>query len=63
MATATTPALFPAVHTRQYDAKGAPRRRCLEYSHDLPILESDRKYHWLLGRRPEDRPGLSDLGL
>jgi uncharacterized protein len=30
---------------------------------DLPILESDRKYHWLLGRRPEDHPGLSDLGL
>jgi nuclear transport factor 2 (NTF2) superfamily protein len=30
---------------------------------DLPILESDCKYHWLLGRRPEDHPGLSDLGL
>ena len=30
---------------------------------DLPILESDRKYHWPLGRRPEDHPGLSDLGL
>jgi len=30
---------------------------------DVPILESDRKYHWLLGRRPEDHPGLSDLGL
>src|ERR1700726_2980513 len=30
---------------------------------DLPISESDRKYHWLLGRRPEDHPGLSDLGL
>jgi uncharacterized protein len=29
---------------------------------DLPILESDRKYHWPLGRRPEDQPGLSDLG-
>jgi len=25
-------------------------------------LESDRKYHWPLGRRPEDQPGLSDLG-
>jgi uncharacterized protein len=30
---------------------------------DLPILESDRKYHWPLGRRPEDHRGLSDLGL
>jgi uncharacterized protein len=30
---------------------------------DLPISESDRKYHWLLGRRPDDHPGLSDLGL
>ena len=30
---------------------------------DLPILEDDRKYHWALGRRPGDHPGLSDLGL
>ena len=30
---------------------------------DLPIAESDRKYHWPPGRRPDDRPGLSDLGL
>jgi nuclear transport factor 2 (NTF2) superfamily protein len=30
---------------------------------DLPIKESDRKYHWPLGRRPDDHPGLSDLGL
>ena len=29
---------------------------------DLPILASDRKYHWPLGRRPDDHPGLSDLG-
>lgn len=29
---------------------------------DLPIREADRKYHWLLGRRPDDHPGLSDLG-
>jgi nuclear transport factor 2 (NTF2) superfamily protein len=29
---------------------------------DLPINESDRKYHWPLGRRPDDHPGLSDLG-
>src|ERR1700722_6447722 len=30
---------------------------------DLPIKESDRKYHWTLGRRPDEHPGLSDLGL
>jgi uncharacterized protein len=30
---------------------------------DLPIQESDRKYHWPLGRRPDDHPGLSDLAL
>jgi uncharacterized protein len=30
---------------------------------DLPISESDRKYYWPLGRRPDDHPGLSDLGL
>lgn len=30
---------------------------------DLPINESDRKYYWPLGRRPDDHPSLSDLGL
>jgi nuclear transport factor 2 (NTF2) superfamily protein len=30
---------------------------------DLPINESERKYHWLLGRRQDDHPGLTDLGL
>jgi hypothetical protein len=30
---------------------------------DLPILLSDRKYHWPLGRRPDEHPGLSDLDL
>jgi hypothetical protein len=29
---------------------------------DLAILESDRKYHWPLGRRPDNHPGLSELG-
>ena len=29
---------------------------------DLPIKESERTYHWPLGRRPDDHPGLSDLG-
>jgi nuclear transport factor 2 (NTF2) superfamily protein len=30
---------------------------------DLPIKESDRLYQWPLGRRPDDHPGLSELGL
>jgi uncharacterized protein len=30
---------------------------------DLPIGASERLYHWPLGRRPDDHPGLTDLGL
>jgi nuclear transport factor 2 (NTF2) superfamily protein len=30
---------------------------------DMPIQPSERKFHWPLGRRPDDHPGLSDLGL
>ncbi|WP_322629151.1 nuclear transport factor 2 family protein [Halothiobacillus sp.] len=30
---------------------------------DLPIKESERKFFWPLGRRPDEHPGLSDLGL
>jgi len=30
---------------------------------DLPIGQSDRKFRWPLGRRPDDHPGLSQLGL
>ncbi len=30
---------------------------------DLPITEAERKFRWPLGRRPDDHPGLSDLGL
>ena len=36
------------------------RYACLN---DLPIQESERKFHWPLGRRPDDHPGLSELGL
>ena len=31
-------------------------------TNDLPIREQDRKYHWPLGRRPDDYPGLSSFG-
>ena len=30
---------------------------------DLPIQAAQRLYHWPQGRRPDDHPGLSDLGL
>jgi len=30
---------------------------------DLPIASADRKFFWPLGRRPDDHPGLSELGL
>ena len=30
---------------------------------DLPIKDTDRKFFWPLGRRPDEHPGLSDLGL
>jgi len=30
---------------------------------DMPIKESERKFFWPAGRRPDDHPGLSDLGL
>lgn len=30
---------------------------------DIPIAKQDRQYFWLIGRRPDDHPGLSELGL
>ncbi len=30
---------------------------------DLPIQDSERLFHWPQGRRPDDHPGLSELGL
>ena len=30
---------------------------------DLPIAEEERKFRWPLGRRPDDHPGLTELGL
>jgi nuclear transport factor 2 (NTF2) superfamily protein len=46
----------------EFDAAGVMQLR-LASINDLPIEEADRKYHWPLGRRPDDHPGLSDLGL
>jgi nuclear transport factor 2 (NTF2) superfamily protein len=45
----------------EFDDDGLMRTRYASIN-DLPISESDRKFHWPLGRRPDDHPGLSDLG-
>lgn len=45
----------------EFDESGLMRRR-LASINDLPIRESCRRYHWPLGRRPDDHPGLTDLG-
>ncbi|AMS21839.1 hypothetical protein AYK59_17485 [Pseudomonas synxantha] len=46
----------------EFDENGlmANRFACIN---DRPIQESERKFHWPLGRRPDDHPGLSDLGV
>ena len=46
----------------EFDANGLMARRHASIN-DLPIREADRLYRWPLGRRPDDHPGLSDLGL
>ncbi len=46
----------------EFNPDGLMRHR-LASINDLPIRESERKYHWPLGRRPDDHPGLSELGL
>ena len=46
----------------EFDEHGFMRHRFASIN-DLPIAEGDRKFHWPLGRRPDDHPGLSDLGL
>jgi nuclear transport factor 2 (NTF2) superfamily protein len=46
----------------EFDAHGLMAIRHASIN-DVRIEESDRKYHWPLGPRPKDHPGLSDLGL
>ena len=46
----------------EFDENGLMRVRIASIN-DLPIEESERKYHWPLGRRPDDHPSLSELGL
>jgi nuclear transport factor 2 (NTF2) superfamily protein len=46
----------------EFDENGLMRTRFASIN-DLAITEADRKYRWPLGVRPEEHPGLSDLGL
>jgi nuclear transport factor 2 (NTF2) superfamily protein len=46
----------------EFDEMGLMRRREASIN-DVPIRPEDRKFHWPLGPRPADHPGLSDLGL
>lgn len=46
----------------EFDERGLMRRRYASIN-DLPILETERKFLWPQGRRPDDHPGLSDMGL
>ncbi len=46
----------------EFDAHGLMQRRIASIN-DLPIREDERKFHWPLGKRPDDHPGLSALGL
>jgi nuclear transport factor 2 (NTF2) superfamily protein len=45
----------------EFDAQGLMGLR-LASINDLPIAESERRYFWPLGRRPDDHPSLSELG-
>lgn len=46
----------------EFNDQGLMTRRFASIN-DLPIMESTRKFFWPLGCRPDEHPGLSDLGL
>ncbi len=46
----------------EFDPEGLMRRRIASIN-DLAIAERERRFHWPLGRRPDDHPSLSDLDL
>ena len=46
----------------EFNPDGLMQRRYASIN-DLPIQETERKYHWPLGRRPDEHPGLSQLDL
>ncbi len=46
----------------EFDAEGLMAVRHASIN-DLVITEAERKYHWPLGRRPDEHASLSELGL
>lgn len=46
----------------EFDDQGLMQRRIASIN-EHPIREDERRYFWPLGRRPDNHPGLSDLGL
>ena len=46
----------------EFDERGLMALRHASIN-DLPIKPTERKFHWPVGRRPDEHPGLSDLGL
>jgi len=46
----------------EFDEQGLMTRRHASIN-DLPIAESERKFHWPQGRRPDNHPSLSEMGL
>ncbi len=46
----------------EFDEQGLMQARHASIN-DLPISPAERLFHWPLGRRPDDHPGLSELGL
>jgi hypothetical protein len=46
----------------EFNAEGIMHHRYASIN-DLQIEAADRLFHWPQGRRPDDHPGLSDLGL
>ena len=46
----------------EFDAAGLMARRIASIN-DAPIMPDERKFHWAPGHRPDEHPGLSDLGL
>ena len=46
----------------QFNAAGMMEVRFASINEHL-IAETERKFHWVLGRRPDDHPGLTELGL
>ena len=46
----------------EFDEQGLMKVRHASIN-DLAITHADRLYHWPIGRRPDDHPGLTELGL